>query len=122
MNKAVVNGIYKHNKTQGLYLALENATDLDTSMSVIIYQSYKDNKIWIRDTEVFFDKNRFEYIGIAKKRNILNRLRYRKYLESITFNETQYNILLYGLFEATLEKMVILQDVNNRNNIFVARC
>ena len=67
--------IYKHSKTENLYLLLYNAKETTNATPVIVYQElYGDNQIWVRPESEFYEyveingekKLRFDNISIKK--------------------------------------------------------
>lgn len=50
--------VYRHKPTGNLYEKLYDAVAVDMQQSVVVYRSMKDNKVWVRDSEIF--NKRFE--------------------------------------------------------------
>lgn len=50
--------LYRHKPTGNLYELLFESVIVDTKQPVVVYRSMKDNKVWVRDSEIF--NERFE--------------------------------------------------------------
>lgn len=54
--------LYKHLQTNRIYCLLTHATDKSTGEDMVVYQSVKTGRIWIRPSQEFFD-GRFEEVS-----------------------------------------------------------
>ena len=52
---ASLNAMYKHLQTGRIYCLLMHASDKTTGEEVVVYQSVKTSRVWIRPSREFFD-------------------------------------------------------------------
>jgi hypothetical protein len=53
-----MNELYRHKPTGNLYEKLHDSIIVDTKQLVVVYRSLKDQRVYVRDTEIF--NERFE--------------------------------------------------------------
>ena len=68
MNKLKINGIYKHFKGD-YYIVIDVATDSETGRKMVVYRAlYGDNKLYVRDKEMFLSLvDREKYPKVKQK-------------------------------------------------------